>query len=328
MAIDFMKTYQEHFTSVETYIRNLKYPSSPANLYEPVSYMLSLGGKRIRPVLVMMADDMFGGTGEHAIHAAVAVEMFHNFTLVHDDIMDKAPLRRGQATVHEKWNQTVAILSGDLMMVKATELLCNSESDRLKELLTVFNKAATEVCEGQQIDMDFESRDDVSVEEYLQMITLKTAVLLGASLELGALVAGASKEDAAHLYAFGKNIGIAFQIQDDMLDSFGDGDQVGKKIGGDIAANKKTLLLIEALKLADETTLVSLQQWLRKENSSNDKVDAVLGIYEKLGVRAEAERLKQHYLQEAFLHLDAVAVPDERKTVLRSTAEGLMQRTS
>jgi geranylgeranyl diphosphate synthase, type II len=241
--------------------------------------------------------------------------------------MDNADIRRGQPTVHVKWNQTVGILSGDMMLVKAIELLCETKTERLREMLTVFNTTAIQVCEGQQIDMNFEQRADVSVEEYIGMITLKTAVLLGGALKLGAIAANASDEDAQHIYEFGKHIGIAFQVQDDILDSFGEGDQVGKKIGGDIAANKKTLLLIKALELAHGNTRAKLQQLLNDKNIATDaKIEQVLAIYNELNVKPFADTLKQQHLQQAFEHLDKVSTDHDSKIILRHTAHELMER--
>lgn len=324
-----MKTYKELHAFVEQEIQQLPYSGKPAELYDPIAYMLSLGGKRLRPVLVLMANDLFGAEPKEAIHAALAVEVFHNFTLVHDDIMDKADIRRGKQTVHKKWNETVGILSGDLMMIKATQLLCESPSANLKQLLAVFNQTAVEVCEGQQWDMNFETESHVSESDYIQMITLKTAVLLGCSLQLGSLVAGATEQDALLMYEFGKNIGIAFQIQDDILDSFGDGGQVGKKIGGDIVANKKTLLLIHALEQAQGDVLGRLQYLISPEsNSFPHKVEEVTAIYDALGVKQYADQLKETYLIKAFHALEQVGVEPIRKTVLKSTALELMERMS
>jgi geranylgeranyl diphosphate synthase type II len=324
-----MKTYKELYTLIEQEIRLMPFNGEPRELYDPISYMLSLGGKRLRPVLVLMANDLFEGNTNDAVKAALAVEVFHNFTLVHDDIMDKADIRRGKPTVHKKWNETVGILSGDLMMIKATQLICETETNELKQLLKVLNKAAVEVCEGQQIDMNFEARNDVSAIEYIEMITLKTAVLLGCSLQLGAIIANASVEDAQHLYEFGKNIGIAFQIQDDVLDSFGEGEKVGKKIGGDIAANKKTLLLIKALELAKGETLIKLTSLIAdKPENEQQKIDEVLAVYNELQVKQYADTLKETYLHKAFEHLDKISVESIRKTVLKSTALELMERMS
>jgi len=324
-----MKTYKELYTLVEQKIQQLNFDKQPKELYEPISYMLSLGGKRLRPVLVLMAADLFGVDVNKAMNAALAVEVFHNFTLVHDDIMDNSDIRRGQPTVHKKWDETVAILSGDLMMIKATDLLCETETSNLKKLISIFNKAGAEVCEGQQIDMNFEKRNDVSVNEYLEMITLKTAVLLGCSLNLGAAIANANSNDEENIYDFGKCIGVAFQIQDDMLDSFGEGEKVGKKIGGDIAANKKTLLLIKAFELADSETKSALQKLIDETPKNVDeKIKAVLNIYEKLNVKNEAEKLKEDFLAKAFSHLDKISVDQSHKEILRNTANELMVRMS
>lgn len=321
-----MKTYKELYELIEQGIANISYTQQPQELYKPIEYIMQLGGKRLRPVLTLMANEMFGGKSTKAIKAALAIEMFHNFTLVHDDIMDNADIRRGQPTVHIKWNQTIAILSGDLMMIKATDLLCETETNDLRTLISVFNKTAAEVCEGQQWDMNFETQNNVTEQEYLKMITLKTAVLLGCALKVGALIGGANTNDANHLYEFGKNIGIAFQLQDDILDSFGEGDKVGKKIGGDIAANKKTILLIEALNSATGDDKDELYYWLGAK--SEEKIEAVLKLYAKYKVRDKAEQLKEQYLQLAFEHLKQISIPNENKLLLKQTAIDLMERMS
>ncbi len=321
-----MKTYKDLYAQVEQEIANIAYTQQPEELYKPIEYIMQLGGKRLRPVLTLMANDMFGGESPKAIKAALAIEMFHNFTLVHDDIMDNADIRRGQPTVHIKWNQTIAILSGDLMMIKATDLLCETETNDLRTLISVFNKTAAEVCEGQQWDMNFETQNNVTEQDYLKMITLKTAVLLGCALKVGALIGGANADDANHLYEFGKNIGIAFQLQDDILDSFGEGDKVGKKIGGDIAANKKTILLIEALNSATGDDKDELYYWLGAK--SEEKIEAVLNLYAKYKVRDKAEQLKEQYLQLAFEHLKQVSIPTENTLLLKQTAIDLMERMS
>lgn len=324
-----MKTYKEIYAVVEQKIAQLKYTQQPVELYQPIEYMMALGGKRLRPVLTLMAANIFKPEISEAMPAALAVEMFHNFSLVHDDIMDKADIRRGEPTVHKKWNETIAILSGDLMMIKAIDLLCESKHQNLAELIKLFNTTAAEVCEGQQWDMNFETIDHVSEEEYLNMITLKTAVLIGCSLKLGAMVSGASHADAEHLYQFGKNIGIAFQIQDDILDSFGEGDKVGKKIGGDILANKKTLLLIEAKQLATGQLKTDLTNWLlATDYHPDEKIKAILAIYNACQVRQKAEQLKEQYLQLAFKHLAQVNAPMENTTPLKQTAIDLMERMS
>jgi geranylgeranyl diphosphate synthase type II len=321
-----LKTYKDLYAQVEQEIANIAYTQQPEELYKPIEYIMQLGGKRLRPVLTLMANDMFGGESPKAIKAALAIEMFHNFTLVHDDIMDNADIRRGQPTVHIKWNQTIAILSGDLMMIKATDLLCETETNDLRTLISVFNKTAAEVCEGQQWDMNFETQNNVTEQDYLKMITLKTAVLLGCALKVGALIGGANADDANHLYEFGKNIGIAFQLQDDILDSFGEGDKVGKKIGGDIAANKKTILLIEALNSATGDDKDELYYWLGAK--SEEKIEAVLNLYAKYKVRDKAEQLKEQYLQLAFEHLKQVSIPTENTLLLKQTAIDLMERMS
>ena len=321
-----MKTYKELYALIEQGIANITYTQQPQELYKPIEYIMQLGGKRLRPVLTLMANEMFGGESQKAIKAALAIEMFHNFTLVHDDIMDNADIRRGQPTVHIKWNQTIAILSGDLMMIKATDLLCETETNDLRTLISVFNKTAAEVCEGQQWDMNFETQNNVTEQDYLKMITLKTAVLLGCALKVGALIGGANTNDANHLYEFGKNIGIAFQLQDDILDSFGEGDKVGKKIGGDIAANKKTILLIEAINSATGDDKDELYYWLGAK--SEEKIEAVLKLYAKYKVRDKAEQLKEQYLQLAFEHLKQISIPNENKLLLKQTAIDLMERMS
>lgn len=321
-----MKTYKDLYAQIEQEIANIAYTQQPEELYKPIEYIMQLGGKRLRPVLTLMANDMFGGETRKALKAALAIEMFHNFTLVHDDIMDNADIRRGQPTVHVKWNQTIAILSGDLMMIKATDLLCETETNDLRNLISVFNKTAAEVCEGQQWDMNYETQSNVTEQDYLKMITLKTAVLLGCALKVGALIGGANTDDANHLYEFGKNIGIAFQLQDDILDSFGEGDKVGKKIGGDIAANKKTILLIEALNSAEGDDKDELYYWLGAK--SNEKIEAVLNLYNKYNVRQKAEQLKEQHLQSAFEHLNLLSLPTENTLLLKQTAIDLMERMS
>ena len=320
-----MHAYPELLQLINTKIAETSFGSNPKELYDPITYMMSLGGKRLRPVLTLMAADLFGAQIHKSLDAALAIEVFHNFTLVHDDIMDNAPLRRGKETVFQKWSMPVAILSGDLMLIRSIDLLAKTESNQFAQLLAVFNDTAAKVCEGQQIDMNFESQLQVSHEQYIEMITLKTAVLLGASLEIGARVANASEEDAKNLYEFGKCIGIAFQIQDDMLDSFGQTAEVGKRIGGDIACNKKTLLLIELLASVhkDDATLL---QSLLAETNEDIKIEGVLALYEKYQIKAFAESQKQQYLDRAFHHLQAVSVQADRKQILISTAQDLMQR--
>lgn len=322
-----MLNYSELLKRINAKIASTNYGSNPKNLYEPIDYMMGLGGKRLRPVLTLMACDIFGKEVDEAINAAIAIEVFHNFTLVHDDIMDNAPLRRGKETVYKKWDMPIAILSGDLMMIKAVELLAKTPNPRFYQILEVFNDTAAKVCEGQQIDMNFETRDDVKYDEYIDMIALKTAVLLGCSLKIGALIGGAETQDADYLYAFGKNMGIAFQIQDDILDSFGDGAQFGKRIGGDIASNKKTLLLIELMETVHKDDKVLLNALLN-ENNEDIKIEGILKLYDKYQIKQFAEQKKQDYLKKAFEFLQLVNIDSNRKKTLEQTALELMERMS
>jgi len=322
-----MYTYPALLQLINQKITETSFGSNPKELYEPITYMMGLGGKRLRPVLTLMAADMFAADVNKALDAALAIEVFHNFTLVHDDIMDNAPLRRGKETVFQKWNMPVAILSGDLMLIRSIDLLAKTETNQFSKLLSVFNDTAAKVCEGQQIDMNFETLSKVTHDEYIHMISLKTAVLLGASLEIGARIAGASEVDAMHMYEFGKCIGIAFQIQDDILDSFGQTAAVGKRIGGDIASNKKTLLLIELLDSVHKDDLKLLQNLLAEPNDEL-KIEGVLALYDKYQIKAFAESQKQQYLDTAFNHLNEVSVSPERKQLLINTAHELMERVS
>jgi geranylgeranyl diphosphate synthase type II len=288
---------------------------------------MALGGKRLRPCLLLMACDMFGGDVEKALAPALAIEVFHNFTLMHDDIMDKAPLRRGKPTVHEKWNANVAILSGDVMMVESNKLIMQVDDKVLRRVLDVFNDTAVGVCEGQQIDMNFETRSDVGIDEYIDMIRLKTAVLLGGTLKMGALVGGAGDGEASLLYAFGEQLGIAFQLQDDILDVYGDPEKFGKQVGGDILSNKKTYLLIKALELAQGDTLTQLNYWLHAEEyEPTEKVEAVKRIYNQLNIREQAEAEMNQYAEKAMLSFDKISLPDERKSVLKEFADMLLVR--
>lgn len=302
----------------------------PAELYDPINYILSLGGKRLRPVMTLLACDLFEGKIEDAIHAALAVEVFHNFSLIHDDIMDKAPLRRNKPTVHEKWNSNIAILSGDVMLVKAYQLMAKTPSPYLNEVLSVFNTNAINVCEGQQLDMNYELVKQISISEYLNMIELKTAVLLAASLKIGAIIGNASAENAEHMYQFGKSLGIAFQLQDDILDVYSSGEKFGKQKGGDIIANKKTYLLIKALEVASTATLNELNNWLYQPSltAATEKVKAVTEIYDLLEVKTLAENeLHKHY-NNAIDSLNKIQVPDSKKELLLATAQNLLHRES
>jgi geranylgeranyl diphosphate synthase, type II len=308
-------------------VDKLTFPVHPAKLYEPLSYILSIGGKRMRPALLLMACDLFGGDIDEALSPALAIEVFHNFTLMHDDIMDNAPLRRGRVTVHERWNPNVAILSGDVMLLEGYKLMMKVPDHLLRQILDIFNETAVGVCEGQQIDMDFEVRDDVAIDEYIEMIRLKTAVVLGGALKIGSLIGGADKKDADLLSSFGENLGIAFQLQDDILDVYGDPTKFGKQVGGDIISNKKTYLLIKALELAKGETAELLSHILdNKDFISEDKVKAVTAIYNSLDVRQYAENEMQAYTDKAFIALDAINLPDDHKQYLRNFADGLMVR--
>jgi geranylgeranyl diphosphate synthase type II len=317
-----MQQYKQYLEQVNQFLEQHTFNGKPSELYDPMNYMMQLGGKRVRPVLVLMGCELFGGDLHKGLPVAMAVEVFHNFTLVHDDIMDKAPIRRGKPTVHMQWNPDTAILAGDLMMIKSMELFQHLDGDTMKKCLPLFMRTAAEVCEGQQLDMNFETASQVAVEEYLQMIELKTAVLLACSLQLGAYVAGAAEEDAQHVYQFGKHIGIAFQLQDDILDAFGDTAEVGKQKGGDIIANKKTYLLIKALEQAGEHEARELLHWLnKKEFDEAQKVQAVLSVFEQLGVKQQAEGEMQRHLQLAATHLKSISVPEaDRKSLLDFSA--------
>lgn len=322
-----MKTLEELQDLIHDAVGQLNYPEKPADLYKPITYIMSLGGKRLRPALLLMACDIFGGDAQQAVKAALAIEVFHNFTLMHDDIMDKAPLRRGKATVHELWDQNVAILSGDAMMVEANKLMLQVPDHVLRRIMNIFNETATGVCEGQQFDMSFETRSDVSAEEYIDMIRLKTAVLLGGALKIGAIIGGASETDANRLYTFGEQLGIAFQLQDDILDVYGDPDKFGKQVGGDIISNKKTFLLIKAQELAVANDAAELQQWLNATGfDAETKVAAVTNIYNNLNIRTLANDAMAAYAERAFAALDAINLPAENKQYLRAFADSLMVR--
>ncbi len=282
----------------------------------------------MRPALLLMACDLFGGDIQKAIPPALAIEVFHNFTLMHDDIMDNAPLRRGKITVHERWNSNVGILSGDVMLIEGYKLMMQVEEHLLRPILNIFNETAVGVCEGQQIDMEFETRNNVSIDEYITMIRLKTAVVLGGALKIGAIIGGASTEDAALLHTFGEQLGIAFQLQDDILDVYGNPEKFGKQVGGDIISNKKTFLLIKALELADQSQAAELNKWLTnwQQTDQKGKVSAVTTMYNQLQVRQYAEETMQTYADKAFRALDAINLPDEQKQYLREFADGLMVR--
>jgi geranylgeranyl diphosphate synthase type II len=302
------------------------FPAKPANLYEPCDYFLQIGGKRIRPVLTLLGNELFAEINQDAFEVATAIELFHNFTLIHDDMMDAASLRRGMQTVHTKYNSNIALLSGDVMLIKAYEYLAKINSEYLAKILQLFNKTAAEVCEGQQLDMDFESQENVSLDDYIEMIGLKTSVLLAAALQMGAIIGGASEGNCNHLYQFGLNLGIAFQIQDDYLDAFGDPEKFGKEVGGDIKQNKKTFLFLHILEVANDLQKQQIAK-LIQENPT-DKVQQMLTIFKECNVDAWANELKEKYYQIALKHLEDIAVTSIRKKALIELAEFLIQRES
>jgi geranylgeranyl diphosphate synthase type II len=319
-----MNSYQQLSTIFEERFNARQFPQKPASLYDAAEYLLHLKGKRIRPVMCLMANEMFGEIVQDAFHVATAIELFHNFTLIHDDIMDKAPLRRGMPTVHAKFGESAALLAGDVMLVASYENLNNVRINYLPRVLTLFNKTAKQVCEGQQLDIDFETMSDVSLEDYLEMITLKTSVTLAASLQLGAILGGAGAGNQEHLYEFGKNLGIAFQVQDDYLDAFGDPEKFGKKPGGDIIANKKTFLLLQALKAAPKAQQQELRQLLKTD--PDNKIEIVLNIYKSCNLDEWAKELKQKYFKIAMEHMEEIAVVSCRKKPLEELANYLMER--
>src|SRR5210317_1387542 len=314
----------------ELFLRHLdekRYTNEPVNLYEPINYILDLGGKRMRPILTLMVCDLFGGEVTKALDAAMAVEVFHNFTLIHDDIMDSAPLRRGKNTVHKKWDINTGILSGDAMMILAFQTLETYKGDEFRNLMSVLIKTSLEVCEGQQYDIDFETRSDVTIEEYLKMIEYKTAVLVGAAMKMGAIVANASQEDQNNIYEFGKNLGIAFQLQDDYLDAFGNPETFGKQIGGDIIENKKTFLYIKALQLANKSDQkVLLDLYSLEPKDVEDKIKIIKEIFISSGASEATQQEIQNYTQIAFNVLENLAVSQEKKNILKQFGEQLMKR--
>ena len=319
-----MHTFQELQGKFEAYFDKRHFPESPATLYDPANYFLGLGGKRIRPVMCLMGNELFDELQPDVYPLAAAVELFHNFTLIHDDIMDKAPLRRGQATVHARYGEPTALLGGDVMLVVAYEYLNQINGRQLKKIVHLFNRTAMEVCEGQQLDMDFEKSDNVDLGAYINMISLKTSVLLAASLRMGAMLGGAGEGNQIHIYEFGKKLGIAFQIQDDYLDAFGDPEKFGKQVGGDIMSNKKTFLLIHALETASPSGRRELERLMQEDGPS--KVQKVLELYRESGIDAWARELKQKYITDASAHLEEIAVLSERKTPLRELMHYLVQR--
>jgi len=312
---------------IEKHLRGIKLPENPALLYDPIRYVIGSEAKRIRPSLALLACNLFTDLIDGSINPALAIELFHNFTLLHDDIMDNSDLRRGHPSVHKKWNINIAILSGDAMLIKAYEYISKCPGSVLSEVLAVFNKTALEVCEGQQFDMDFESNTEVTVKDYLKMIELKTSVLIAASLKIGAICGGAGERDSDLLYQFGRNLGIAFQLQDDLLDVYADPVVFGKSMGGDIIANKKTYLLISSLILAKGEILKSLNDWIRrKEFNRDEKIKVFIDIYNNLNIKELTESRIKALFGEAQLSLDKVSVSKEKKRELREFASQLMIR--
>jgi geranylgeranyl diphosphate synthase type II len=312
---------------VSNYFATAAIEKEPKNLYRPIQYILSLGGKRMRPVLTLMAAEVFNADCRDALPAAIAVEMFHNFSLVHDDIMDDAPLRRGNQTVHEKWDINTGILSGDAMLILAYQYFEEYEPSVFRSLAKLFSKTAIEVCEGQQWDVDFEKRDNVTIPEYLKMIEYKTAVLVGAAMKMGGIVAQTSVENCDLIYNFGLNLGIAFQLQDDYLDAFGDPETFGKQVGGDIIENKKTYLYLKALEQANEYEKQNLVQWFAVHPEDNsDKIVAVKNMFRHTGADAATKAAIAEYTQKAFLTLEKMDIEADKKAMLKNFGEGLMGR--
>lgn len=321
-----VKTLQDIFSA---YLKKQSFNAQPRELYEPIEYTLNLGGKRLRPLLLLMARNLYGNNVIDALDAAIAIEIFHNFTLLHDDIMDQAPLRRNQATVYKKWNTNIAILSGDVMLVKAYEYLLKTKKEIITDIIAVFNHAAIQVCEGQQFDMNFENRDDVSIVEYIKMIELKTAVLLAASLKIGAMIGDAPIKDAEKLYEFGKNMGIAFQLQDDLLDAFGNENEFGKQKGGDIIANKKTYLLLKAQEMASSEIKARLYSAMYENSITiGEKVNVVLDCYNKLDIETETQKQIQYYHQKALESLNDLSFQKDKLEPILSLSNNLLHRKS
>ncbi len=324
-----MQSLADYQAVFQKYLTENGFTHEPNELYEPVDYILSIGGKRLRPLLALMGYELFAADISRALPVAMAVEVFHNFTLLHDDIMDDAPLRRGKPTVHVKYNISTGILSGDVMLILAYESLRNTEGSAAMthKLWTIFNKMAREVCEGQQIDMNFENRNDVTIAAYIRMIELKTSVLIAAAFEMGAIAGGATLKQARPLYEFGRNVGIAFQIQDDILDTFGDPEKFGKKVGGDIIQNKKTFLVLTTFALANAAQSADLKQLMATPTTDEiAKITAVRAIFEAVDVREHAEKTMDNYVKTAFDALDKSTISDTKKDYLKAWANDLMMR--
>lgn len=312
---------------VNKYLDNLSYDRKPSSLYEPIRYVLSMGGKRIRPVLMLLSYNMFRENPEDILMPACALETYHNYTLLHDDLMDNADLRRGHETVHRKWDANTAILSGDSMLVLAYQRMAQCDKQKMPEVLSLFTETALEIGEGQQYDMDFEHRNDVTEDEYIEMIRLKTSVLLACAMKIGAILAGASKEDADNLYRFGEQIGLAFQLQDDYLDVYGDTRVFGKAIGGDITSNKKTYMLINALLRANDTQRAELEKWISAtEFDRDEKIAAVTRLYNEIGIDKLALEKINFYFEQSRKYLAAVSVAEDRKAEITAYAQRMMKR--
>ncbi|KJD35188.1 polyprenyl synthetase [Tamlana sedimentorum] len=317
--------YRDHFV---TFLDEFVTEKQPENLYNPINYILNLGGKRLRPVLTLMTADIFGGHFKNALNAALSVEVFHNFSLVHDDIMDDAPLRRGHKTVHEKWDVNTGILSGDAMLILAYQLFENYEATVFLDLAKLFSKTALEVCEGQQYDVDFETRNDVTIPEYLKMIEYKTAVLVGAAMKMGAIVANASKTEQNNIYEFGRNLGIAFQLQDDYLDAFGDPQTFGKQVGGDIIENKKTYLYLKAIEFLDDSDKAVLEALFSSQPEQVDeKIETTKQLFETSGAAKATKEAIKTYTEKAFKNLDCLNITEDKKVLLKAFGNSLMNRT-
>lgn len=322
-----MKTADEILKMVNEFLDHLSYDRKPESLYEPIKYVLSMGGKRIRPTLMLLSYNLYKENPEDILMNACALETYHNYTLLHDDLMDNADMRRGHLTVHKKWNDNTAILSGDSMLVLAFQRMMQCDTKHLKDILDLFTVTALEIGEGQQYDMEFETRNDVKEEEYIEMIRLKTSVLLACALKIGAILADASAEDAENLYKFGEQIGLAFQLQDDYLDVYGDSKVFGKEIGGDITSNKKTYMLINAFNKANDAQREELTRWVSaRDFDRNEKVDAVTRLYNEIGIDQLAQDKIAYYFAQSKKFLDAVNVPEEKKEELRKYAQKMMKR--
>ncbi|MCI7400222.1 MAG: polyprenyl synthetase family protein [Prevotella sp.] len=322
-----MRTSDELLKMVNDYIEDATITRQPTSLYDPIKYVLSIGGKRIRPVLLLLTYNMYRDDIERVMPTAVGLETYHNYTLLHDDLMDKADMRRGMPTVHRKWDDNTAILSGDSMLVVAFQRVAQCPAENLQDILSLFTMTALEIGEGQQYDMDFENRMDVTEDEYIEMIRLKTSVLLACAVKMGAIMAGASDEDAKNLYAFGEKLGLAFQLQDDLLDVYGDPKVFGKAIGGDITSNKKTYMLINAILRANNEQREELIKWITTDNfDKEEKIKAVTKLYNKIGIRQLCEKKINDYFAEALTYLEKVNVPEEKKTALQRFTDQMMHR--